>query len=96
MIEGGMCVLTSGERFLLLAGAFAVLALIFTMYMPLNSFFTLPPAAFIAIYAAAGGFFLLYAKFRKNPKASFVLLWLLCAVFIIAAALFITANIYAL
>jgi len=53
-----------------------------------------PPAMLIALYALAGVFFLLYAKFRKNERLGFIFLWLLCAVFIITAVLFFAARLH--
>ncbi len=88
--------MTTGEKgLLLLAAVFAVLALMFMMYMPVNTLFSLPVGVFVTMYAAAGALFLLYVKFRKNQRAAFVCLWLLCVVFLIATVLFIAANMYA-
>jgi len=87
--------MTTLDKILLVAnGAFTILSLIFILYMPQNTLFTLSNWAKIAFYAASAACFFIYVKKRGNLKTALALTWLNCAVFVVCTALIILANWY--
>ncbi|HBU12006.1 MAG TPA: hypothetical protein DEB31_04565 [Clostridiales bacterium] len=84
--------MTTSEKILLLAcGAFTIMALLLGMFIPINRLFAMPTLGRISLYVGAIVFFLLFVKYRQNTKAALAFMWILCAFFMLALALFILA-----
>lgn len=84
--------MTTGEKVLLLAGgAFAILILIFGMFIPLNRLFVMPTLGRVLLYVGAITFFLLLTRYKQNTKVGLAFMWILCAIFMLTLALYILA-----